>query len=96
MVASELNNRKEHLDVILFEDNQLHHIEKSTYNHEGDAGLFLQYQAKVVIPDFEDPFTSLLESSVKVDIVLFTSEKFGFRMKFEFPISKVSFCLGKI
>lgn len=41
----------------------------------------LQYDC--LLFSFEDPFTSLLESSVKVDLVLFTSAKIGFNLRFE-------------
>lgn len=34
---------------------------------------------------FQDPFTCLLESSVKVDFDLFTNEKNRFSLRFEFP-----------
>ena len=55
---------KEHLAsiLLLFEYAQLHHIEQSKFNNEGDDGMFLHYEEKVAIPNFQDSFTSLLDS----------------------------------
>jgi len=58
----------------------------TTYETKGNLFIFTdQHEVFLHLP--EDSFAYLLESSMKVDLVLFTSTGFGFELEFELPLS---------
>jgi hypothetical protein len=75
ILVPDLNDREEHVVVILCEGDQLHQVEQPV---ENEGYIFLSLgQEKVTFQVFQDHVDNLLQSSVKVDFVVFMN--FGFK-----------------
>jgi hypothetical protein len=93
-LVPDLNDREEQFSAILCEGDQLHQLEQPVEN-EGYLLLSLG-QEEVTFHVFQDPLASLLQSSVKVDFVVFMDYGFKFQLEFELLVVKFSFYLKKM